>query len=127
MYVVPRADGETLIGATVEDVGFRKEVTLEGLEELFRLAAVWCLGLWATGGTFLGGSATGLPRWAATRRAGGGTSGIFLAIGHYRNGILLGPMTGVLVKQLLVDRLPSPHLELLRPDRFPLHSEAGEA
>ena len=34
MYLVPRPDGETLIGATVEDVGFRKEVTLEGLEEL---------------------------------------------------------------------------------------------
>jgi glycine/D-amino acid oxidase-like deaminating enzyme len=36
MYVVPRPDGETLIGATVEDMGFRKEVTLEGLEELIQ-------------------------------------------------------------------------------------------
>jgi glycine/D-amino acid oxidase-like deaminating enzyme len=56
-----------------------------------------------------------------------GLTGLLLAVGHYRNGILLGPMTGVLVKQLLVDRVYSPHLDLLRPARFPLHHGPVEA
>jgi hypothetical protein len=36
-------------------------------------------------------------------------------------------MTGVLVKQLLVDQVLSPHLDLLRPERFPMHDGPVEA
>jgi glycine/D-amino acid oxidase-like deaminating enzyme len=54
-----------------------------------------------------------------------GRPGLLLAIGHYRNGILLGPMTGVLVKQWLVDQQRTPYLDLLRPERFPLHGPVG--
>jgi glycine oxidase len=125
MYVVPRADGETLIGATVEDVGFRKEVTLEGLEALIQAGRRVVPGIMAqpvmrTWAGLRPGSPDGLPLVGPVD----GRAGIVLAVGHYRNGILLGPMTGVLVKQLLVDRLRSPHLELLRPDRFPLYHKA---
>jgi glycine oxidase len=69
------------------------------------------------------GSPDGLPLVGPVA----GYAGILLAVGHYRNGILLGPMTGVLVKQLLVDRVTSSHLDLLRPARFPLQSEAISA
>lgn len=128
MYLVPRPDGETLIGATVEDVGFRKEVTLEGLEELVQagrriapsLMAQPVMRTWAG---LRPGSPDGLPLVGPLESL----PGLLLAVGHHRNGILLGPMTGVLVKQLLVDRVPSPHLDLLRPERFPLHGGVLEA
>lgn len=127
MYVVPRPDGETLIGATVEDVGFRKEVTLTGLEELVQagrritpgvmdapLSRVWA-GLRP-------GSPDGLPLVGPVD----GCPGLLLAVGHHRNGILLGPITGLFVKQLLVDRVHSPHLHLLKPERFPIHTGVVE-
>jgi glycine oxidase len=121
MYVVPRPEGETLIGATVEDVGFRKEVTLEGLEELIQAGRRVAPGIMGQSvlRTWAGlrpGSPDGLPLVGSVD----GLSGLILAVGHYRNGILLGPMTGVLVKQLLVEGVHSPHLDLLRPERFPL-------
>jgi glycine oxidase len=53
--------------------------------------------------------------------------GLQLAVGHYRNGILLGPITGVLLKQLLVDGVRSRHLDLVRPERFPLRGGLIEA
>jgi glycine oxidase len=128
MYVVPRADGETLIGATVEDVGFRKEVTLSGLEELVHACRRVVPGIMAQplSRTWAGlrpGSPDGLPLVGPVP----GWDGIFLAVGHYRNGILLGPMTGRLAKQWLVDRFSSPHLDLLRPERFPLHPGSSGA
>jgi glycine oxidase len=128
LYVVPRPDGETLIGATVEDVGFRKEVTLEGLEELIQAGRRIAPGIMGqpvlrTWAGLRPGSPDGLPLVGPVN----GLSGLVLAVGHYRNGILLGPMTGVLVKQLLVDGVHSPHLDLLRPERFPLHRGAVEA
>jgi glycine oxidase len=122
MYLVPRPDGETLIGATVEDTGFRKEVTLEGLEELVQAGRFIAPGLMAqpvlrTWAGLRPGSPDGLPLIGPLENL----PGVLLAVGHHRNGILLGPMTGVLVKQWLVDHVRSPHLELLRPERLPLH------
>lgn len=121
MYLVPRPDGETLIGATVEDVGFRKEVTLEGLEELIQAGRHIAPGMmdqpvirsWAG---LRPGSPDGLPLVGPVAEL----PGLILAVGHYRNGILLGPMTGLLVKRWLVDHVLSSHLDLLRPERFPL-------
>jgi glycine oxidase len=128
MYLVPRPEGETLIGATVEDVGFRKEVTLAGLEELIqagrhiapRMMDQPVMRTWAG---LRPGSPDGLPLVGPVE----GLTGLLLAVGHHRNGILLGPMTGLLVKQWLVDRVQSPHLDLLRPERFPLQHGPVEA
>jgi glycine oxidase len=127
MYVVPRPDGETLIGATVEDAGFRKEVTLAGLEELIKAGSMVAPGimelpLLRTWSGLRPGSPDGLPLVGSID----GYAGLLLAVGHYRNGILLGPITGLLIKQLLVDHVSSPYLELLRPERFPLHQAAAE-
>jgi len=121
MYLVPRPDGETLVGATVEDVGFRKEVTLEGLEELIQAGRHIAPGMMGqpvirTWAGLRPGSPDGLPLVGPVA----GQPGLILAVGHHRNGILLGPITGVLVKQWLVDHVQSPHLALLRPERFPL-------
>ena len=121
MYLVPRPDGETLVGATVEDVGFRKEVTLEGLEELIQAGRHIAPGMMGqpvirTWAGLRPGSPDGLPLVGPVA----GLPGLILAVGHHRNGILLGPMTGVLVKQWLVDHVQSPYLDLLRPERFPL-------
>jgi glycine oxidase len=121
MYLVPRPDGETLVGATVEDVGFRKEVTLEGLEELIQAGRHIAPGMMGqpvirTWAGLRPGSPDGLPLVGPVA----GQPGLILAVGHHRNGILLGPMTGVLVKQWLVDHVQSPYLDLLRPERFPL-------
>jgi glycine oxidase len=128
MYMVPRPDGETLVGATVEDVGFRKEVTLEGLEELIQAGRRIAPGIMGqpvmrTWAGLRPGSPDGLPLVGTLE----GMPGLVLAVGHHRNGILLGPMTGVLVKQLLVDHVSSPHLDLLRPERFPLPHGPVEA
>jgi glycine oxidase len=128
MYLVPRPDGETLIGATVEDVGFRKEVTLAGLEELIQAGRRIAPGIMEepvmrTWAGLRPGSPDGLPLVGPLE----GLSGLLLAVGHHRNGILLGPMTGVLLKQWLVDHEHSPHLALLRPERFPLQHGPLEA
>src|SRR5919108_2207572 len=122
MYLVPRPDGETLLGATVEDVGFRKEVTLEGLEDLIQAGRHIAPGIMGqpvmrTWAGLRPGSPDGLPLVGAVE----GLPGLLLAVGHHRNGILLGPMTGVLMKQWLVDHVRSPHLDLLRPERLPLY------
>src|SRR5919106_760870 len=128
MYLVPRPDGETLVGATVEDVGFRKEVTLEGLEELIQAGRRIAPGIMGepvlrTWAGLRPGSPDGLPLVGAVE----GLPGLLLAVGHHRNGILLGPMTGMLMKQWLVDHEHSPHLALLRPERFPLQHGPLEA
>jgi glycine oxidase len=128
MYLVPRPDGETLIGATVEDVGFRKDVTLEGMEALIQAGRRIAPGIMGqpvvrTWAGLRPGSPDGLPLVGPVE----GWPGVVLAVGHHRNGILLGPMTGMLVKQLLVDRRPPPHLDLLRPERFPLGRGPVEA
>jgi glycine oxidase len=112
----------------VEDIGFRKEVTLEGLEELVQAGRRITPGLMQapvvrTWAGLRPGSPDGLPLVGPVD----GIPGLLLAVGHYRNGILLGPMTGLLVKQLLADGKRAPHLDMLRPQRFPISHSAVEA
>jgi len=105
-YVVPRVDGRLLLGSTVEFTGFEKQVTVSGLSSVL-----------AVGLTLLPGLA-GAPvaeTWAGFRPhtpdglpiLGAGTApGLFLASGHFRNGILLTPITAkVLVETMLGKKL----------------------
>jgi glycine oxidase len=46
--------------------------------------------------------------------------GVYYATGHYRNGVLLSPLTAKLVADLVVEGRRAPDLELVRPDRFGL-------
>lgn len=118
-YLVPRADGRVLAGATVEDVGFDKQNTEAGLRSLREAA------------TEIAPALAGIEpsdRWAGLRPfAGDGMpvlgnvseiKNLTIATGHYRNGILLAPITGKLVADQLIDGRRSPYLEIFGPDRF---------
>lgn len=119
-YFVPRVDGKLLIGSTVEDVGFDKDMTLEGVHKLSGRAAAIIpgsprlplLGSWA-------GLRPATPdRLPFLGRAG--VDGLILATGHFRNGILLAPITAEVVADLIQGRPPSVPLEPFDPLRtFP--------
>ena len=93
-YLVPRADGRLLAGATVEDVGFDSSVTSDGRRSLQKIAVEIAPRLsdcqvadhWAGLRPFATG---GLPFIGPIP----GVQGSFAAVGHFRNGILLTPIT----------------------------------
>lgn len=92
-YLVPRDDGRLLIGATVVERGFDQRVTARGVEALLAVALriAPALGEFALVETWAGlrpGSHDGRPYLGATP-----VDGYFVASGHYRNGILLAPVT----------------------------------
>ncbi|BDG60767.1 glycine oxidase ThiO [Caldinitratiruptor microaerophilus] len=118
-YLVPRRDGRVLVGATVEPGEWRAEPTAAGLAHLagvvrrivpaLEAAAVigWRVGLRP-------GTPDGLPVIGRPE----GRPGLVLATGHFRNGILLGPLTGRLVAALCAGRRPEIDLTPFSPDRF---------
>ena len=92
-YVVPRSDGRVIVGTTVEDRGFDKEVEAGAVCRLLEGALKLCPGLSA---------ARFAEAWAGLRPLGEGSlprvgpegpEGYFVAVGHYRNSILLAPWT----------------------------------
>lgn len=120
-YVIPRATGEHIIGSTVEFVGFDKRVTVEGLSgilrEITRLAPALHEAAMVTSWACLRPAAPdGLPLLGRVP----GRPGLVVATGHFRNGILLAPITGKLIAELIADGKPSIPLDPFRPDRpFP--------
>jgi glycine oxidase len=103
-YLVPRADGRYVLGATVEERGFEQHATAGGVYELLRDAhelvpgvselqiEELCVGLRP-------GTTDNLP---VIGRAGlSSLAGLTWATGHYRNGILLAPLTAELVVEAL--------------------------
>ena len=116
-YLIPRADGKILIGSTLEDVGFDKTVTLDALGSLASRAAAILPAL---------AKLPLLTSWAGLRPSTpdrlpyiGKTSmeGLLVATGHFRNGILLAPITARLVADLLAGRTPSIDLASFDPLR----------
>lgn len=118
-YVVPRVNGEILLGASMEWVGFTKQVTAKVaraiLDDALRL--VPSLGQLPIKATW-----AGFRPWAPDERPiigpWPGLEGLVLATGHFRNGILLAPVTARLVRELLVEGKPSLDLTPFLPDRF---------
>jgi glycine oxidase len=118
-YLVPRADGRILVGATVEDVGFDKAVTGEAVSEL-RRSAVEILPEIA--------NLDIVESWSGLRPCStdelpviGNVSGIdklFIATGHYRNGILLAPLTAKIIAEKVVENIESPYLSIFGAERF---------
>lgn len=101
VYLVPRADGELVIGATVEEQGFDTRVRAGGVYELLRdahllLPGVGELELSECDAGLRPGSPNNAPLIGATE-----LSGLIVATGHYRNGVLLTPVTADLVAELL--------------------------
>ena len=102
-YVVPWLDGTVLVGATVEDVGFDKRVTLGGVQAL--VSAMRALLPPSADATFVGarvGLRPATPSGLPLIRRSTDHPGIVFATGHYRNGILLAPLTAHLVADLVL-------------------------
>lgn len=103
-YLVPRGDGRVLIGATVERTGFVKQVTAGGVQSLLqlstelvpRLAQAEFVAAWAG---LRPGSRDGLPVLGRSSRPG-----LYFSAGHFRNGILLAPISAALVADELLGR-----------------------
>ena len=120
-YLVPWKDGSVLVGATVEDVGFDERVTVDGVRQLLESSAQLVPAL--AGATFADARAGLRPATADELPIIGASTtmrGVFYATGHYRNGVLLAPLTASLVADLVLEGRERPELTLVRPDRFGL-------
>ncbi len=115
IYIVPRADGKILIGATLEFVGYDKNATVDGTKRMIEGAVAIVPQL---------AHSTFLQTWAGLRpyaRKGPllgylpGYDNVVLAAGHFKNGILLAPITGELIAELLTTGQPSLSLEPFHP------------
>lgn len=116
IYIVPRADGKILLGATVEYVGYDKTATVDGAKQMIdagiaiapQLAHSTFVQTWA-----------GLRPYAKKGPLLGylpGYDNVVLASGHFKNGILLAPITGQLIAELLTTEQPSLSLEPFQPE-----------
>ena len=118
-YLVPRRDGRLLAGSTTEHAGFDKRVTAAGVQSIVtaaleisaRIAGLALTSSWAG---LRPRAADGLPVLGPCAEI----AGVFYATGHYRNGILLAPVTSELLARAIVDREVPPPLQIFSPDRF---------
>jgi glycine oxidase len=119
VYLVPRLSGECLFGATIEDGVDDRDVTFEGLRWLLQETLATAPGL--AGLRFLRAWAGLRPATEDGLPAVGpwpGLSGLLVATGHYRSGILMTPVTARIIRDHAVDgRCALPAAEL-RPDRL---------
>jgi len=118
VYLVPRADGELIVGATSEERGPDQTVTAGAVHDLLHdamsvlpvtselILAETCAGL--RPGTPDNGPVVGRC----------GPAGLLLATGHYRNGILMSPVTADAAAALLAGQPPAPEWEPFTPQRF---------
>ena len=122
-YLIPRADGRVVAGSTIEDVGFDKEVTAGERREILatalelcpRLAEAEIVDSWSG---LRPGTPDDLPILGPTE-----IEGLILATGHYRNGILLAPVTARLVREWITSGRTTFGAEAFSPSRFREASE----
>src|SRR5437764_12993823 len=118
-YIVPRTDGSVLVGATVEDVGFDERTTTAGVRDLLEAACERLPEGW--GATFLDARAGLRPATPDELPVIGSdpeVRGLVHASGHYRNGVLLAPITARLIADLVIDGKEDAVPEVFRPARF---------
>jgi glycine oxidase len=122
VYMVPRADGRLIVGATVEDRGFDATVTAGGVHELLREAyrvipEIAELELVEATAGLRPGSPDNAPLIGLAE-----ADGLLIATGHFRNGVLQAPVTADCIAALLGGE-PSPvDLDAFSPRRFASHS-----
>ena len=118
VYMVPRSSGKILVGATVEDAGFDKTVEAATIDRLHRAAAALVPEL---------GSATVAAAWAGLRPGSpddlpilgpAEARGCFIATGHFRNGILLAPVTAKIMANLALGQPAGWDISVFSPARF---------
>jgi len=118
-YALTKPDGSTIVGTTVEDAGFDARPTTAGVASLLnlapqlapRLADATVAAAWAG---LRPGTADGLPLIGRLTR----WRGVLLAGGHFRHGILLAPITGELIADVVAGRRARLALDAFDPDRF---------
>jgi glycine oxidase len=125
VYLVPRADGRLIVGATVEERGFDTTLTAGGVHELLReayrlLPEISELELVETAVGLRPGSPDNAPLIGRSS-----TEGLLIATGHFRNGVLQAPITAECVNALLAGDEPPVDLSSFSPDRFA--SKASQA
>ena len=121
-YLVPRRDGTVLAGSTVEMAGFRKEVTVGGLAGILTMARTVIpaladapvTGSWSNFRPF---TEDHLPVLGATR-----VRGLVLATGHFRNGILLAPITAQAIAELVATGHAAIDLSPFAIERFAMRT-----
>jgi glycine oxidase len=122
VYLVPRSDGRILIGSTQEEAGYDKRTDADTIHRLHQAAIHMVPAL---------GQARILEAWAGLRPGTpddlpilGATStpGYFVATGHFRDGILLTPVTAHTMAQVITGAQPDYDIAAFSPTRFSAES-----
>jgi glycine oxidase len=126
VYMVPRADGRLIVGATVEERGFDTTVTAGGVHELLREAyrlipEIAELELAEATAGLRPGTPDNAPLIGP-----GEAEGMFVATGHFRNGVLQAPATADSIAALLAGGTPPIDLDPFSPQRFSRRSADSE-
>jgi glycine oxidase len=117
-YLVPRLAGRIVAGSTLENVGFDKHVTAGGMRKILDAAIELVPNL---------ADAEIVETWAGLRPATpdnlpilgqADVESLFIATGHYRNGILLAPITAKLARHWILNNTVAPIAEIFSPFRF---------
>lgn len=118
-YLVPRSDRTLLVGATVEEVGFDERATVAGVRDLMDAACELIPDAWRAGfGAVRVGLRPATPDGLPIIGRSSSNPAVVYATGHYRNGVLLAPVTARLVADLVLDGRQDPILEAFSPARF---------
>ena len=118
-YLVPANAGSILVGATVEDAGFDERTTVAGVRDLLDAACDLVPHLWQA--TFVTARVGLRPATVDEMPIIGRSAkvpGVVYATGHYRNGVLLAPLTARAVADLILDNREDPLLAAASPQRF---------
>jgi glycine oxidase len=118
VYLIPRTDGRLLVGATVEEAGFDKRTDIATIQRLHKSAITVVpelrdakiLESWAG---LRPGTPDALPIMGATE-----TPGYYVATGHFRDGILLAPITARAMAELILESDCKHDLAPFSPGRF---------
>ena len=121
-YLIPWRDGRLLVGATVEHVGYEERTTVAGVHDLLDAASelvpqAWNAAFEEARVGLRPGTPDDLPIIGRSRSM----PRLVYAAGHYRNGVLLAPVTAALVGDLIVDEREDDLLRHFSPDRFGAH------
>jgi len=118
-YLVPWDDGTLLVGATMEEAGFDETTTMAGVQDLLNAAsalvpAVRDAGFLSARAGLRPGTADAMPIIGWSRVV----PNVMYATGHFRNGVLLAPLTAQLVADAIVEDRTDPVLDAIGPHRF---------
>ncbi|MFY9910997.1 MAG: glycine oxidase ThiO [Candidatus Sulfotelmatobacter sp.] len=118
VYLIPRSDGRILVGTTLEEAGFDKRTDVGTIQRLYRAAVALIPELqnakiledWAG---LRPGTPDALPILGETS-----TAGYYVATGHFRDGILLAPITAQVMAQVIEGKVSTYDLRAFSASRF---------